>query len=172
MNHNPFIKPVAILVGVLIALYVVGKFFAPKDAPPAPESAPPASTAPPSNSGPSGPSAKLGAKAVKLPSGLQYEDLVVGTGAEAKNGTSLEVHYTGTLTDGTKFDSSKDRNEPFQMTLPGQVIEGWNQGIPGMKVGGKRKLVIPPALGYGDQGQGSIPPGSTLVFEVELLKVK
>ncbi|MCX6367105.1 MAG: FKBP-type peptidyl-prolyl cis-trans isomerase [Armatimonadetes bacterium] len=106
-----------------------------------------------------------------MANGLKYEDLQVGTGKEAKNGTSIEVHYTGWLTDGTKFDSSKDSGKPFPLSLPGGVIAGWNEGIPGMKVGGKRKLVIPPALGYGDQGQGTIPPGATLVFEVELLKV-
>ena len=116
--------------------------------------------------------AKLGPKAVKKPDGLQYEDTKVGTGKEAKDGTSIAVHYTGYLTDGTKFDSSVDRGTPFELTLPGQVIPGWNEGIPGMKVGGKRKLVIPSALAYGEGGQGPIPPGATLVFEVELMDVK
>jgi FKBP-type peptidyl-prolyl cis-trans isomerase len=105
--------------------------------------------------------------------GLKMEDTVVGTGAEAKPGDTVTVHYTGYLTDGTKFDSSLDSGQPFQFTIgQGRVIPGWEQGIPGMKVGGKRKLTIPPELGYGAQGAGSdIPPNATLVFEVELLAV-
>ena len=104
---------------------------------------------------------------------LQMEDLVVGTGAEAKKGQTVSVHYTGFLTDGKKFDSSKDRGRPFSFALGrGQVIQGWDQGVAGMKVGGKRKLTVPPELGYGAQGfPGAIPPNSTLVFEVELLGV-
>lgn len=105
---------------------------------------------------------------------LEIEDLVVGNGIEAVTGKDIVVHYTGTLTDGTKFDSSVDRNEPFEFTLgAGQVIQGWDEGFAGMKVGGKRKLIIPPSMGYGSQGAGSvIPPNATLVFEVELLEVK
>jgi len=105
---------------------------------------------------------------------LEIQDLVVGTGAEAVSGKVISVHYTGTLTDGTKFDSSVDRDEPFEFTLgAGQVIQGWDQGFSGMKVGGKRKLVISSSLGYGEQGAGGvIPPNATLVFEVELLDVK
>ena len=107
-------------------------------------------------------------------SGLQYEDTLVGTGATATKGQSVTVHYTGWLTDGKKFDSSVDRNEPFDFQLgAGQVIKGWDEGVAGMKIGGKRKLTIPPALGYGDRGAGGvIPGGATLVFEVELLKIK
>ncbi len=100
-------------------------------------------------------------------------DKVVGTGAEAKKGTKVTVHYTGTLTNGSKFDSSRDRNSPFSTQIPGQVIEGWNIGIPGMKVGGRRILTIPPAQGYGSRAMGSdIPANSTLVFDIELLGVQ
>lgn len=104
---------------------------------------------------------------------LKIKDDVVGTGAVAKSGDRVNVHYTGWLTDGTKFDSSKDRNQPFAFTLgAGEVIPGWDQGVAGMKVGGKRTLTIPPELGYGAQGAGgAIPPNATLVFEVELLSV-
>lgn len=105
---------------------------------------------------------------------LKIEDLIVGTGTEATSGKTVTVHYTGTLTDGTKFDSSKDRGEPFEFNLgAGDVIQGWDLGVVGMKIGGKRKLTIPPELGYGAQGAGGvIPPNSTLIFEVELLGVK
>jgi FKBP-type peptidyl-prolyl cis-trans isomerase len=105
---------------------------------------------------------------------LQMEDLVVGTGAEANKGKTVSVHYTGWLTDGKKFDSSKDHGQPFSFSLGGgQVIQGWDEGVAGMKVGGKRKLTIPPEKGYGTQGfPGAIPPNSTLVFEVELLGVR
>jgi FKBP-type peptidyl-prolyl cis-trans isomerase FkpA len=104
---------------------------------------------------------------------LQIDELATGTGAEAKSGQMVTVHYTGWLTDGKKFDSSKDRGDPFQFKLgAGQVIKGWDAGVAGMKVGGKRKLTIPPELGYGARGfPGAIPPNSTLVFEVELLAV-
>lgn len=101
------------------------------------------------------------------------EEIKVGEGAEAKAGDVVRVHYTGWLTDGTKFDSSVDRGAPFEFNLgAGEVIKGWDQGVAGMKVGGKRKLTIPPDLGYGDRGAGAvIPPGATLVFEVELLGI-
>lgn len=107
-------------------------------------------------------------------SGLQYEDTVVGDGAEAKAGDTVSVHYTGWLDDGTKFDSSKDRNQPFSFNLgAGMVIKGWDEGVAGMKVGGTRKLTIPPELGYGARGAGNvIPPYSTLIFEVELLGIE
>ena len=106
-------------------------------------------------------------------SGLKYEDLVDGEGDLAASGQMVSVHYTGWLTDGTKFDSSVDRNDPFSFPLgAGRVIRGWDEGVAGMKVGGKRKLTIPPQLGYGAQGAGGvIPPNATLVFEVELLKI-
>ena len=107
------------------------------------------------------------------PSGLIIDDIVVGNGAAAATGQKVKVHYTGWLTNGTKFDSSKDRNDPFVFPLgAGSVIKGWDEGVQGMKVGGKRKLTIPPALGYGARGAGGvIPPNATLVFEVELLGV-
>ena len=108
------------------------------------------------------------------PSGLKYLDEVVGTGPEAKAGQRVSVHYTGTLESGRKFDSSRDRGQPFEFDLgAGRVIRGWDEGVAGMRVGGKRRLVIPPELGYGSRGAGNvIPPGATLVFEVELLGVR
>ena len=112
---------------------------------------------------------------VTLPDGLQITDEIVGTGVEAKAGNAVAVNYIGTLENGTKFDSSYDRNQPFAFVLgAGQVIKGWDEGVAGMKVGGKRKLVIPPSLGYGAQsmGNGIIPANSTLIFEVELLGVQ
>lgn len=107
-------------------------------------------------------------------SGLKYTDLQVGQGDEARAGKTVEVHYTGWLENGTKFDSSKDRGQPFKFPLgAGHVIRGWDEGVAGMKVGGKRKLVIPSELGYGARGAGGvIPPNATLIFEVELLGVK
>jgi FKBP-type peptidyl-prolyl cis-trans isomerase FkpA len=106
-------------------------------------------------------------------SGLVYEDVVEGSGDEARAGQHVSVHYTGWLTDGKKFDSSKDRNEPFDFPLGARnVIAGWDEGVQGMKVGGTRKLTIPPNLGYGARGAGGvIPPNATLVFEVELLAI-
>ncbi len=114
-------------------------------------------------------------KEIETPSGLKYVDLKVGTGAKPEKGQTIVVHYTGWLTDGKKFDSSVDRGTPFRFQIGrGRVIKGWDEGVSTMKVGGKRKLIIPPHLGYGNRGAGGgvIPPDATLIFEVELLEVK
>lgn len=104
---------------------------------------------------------------------VKIEDLEVGTGPEVKNGDTVVMHYTGTLANGTKFDSSLDRGEPFETRIGvGEVIKGWDLGVIGMQVGGKRKLTIPPSLGYGDQELPNIPANSILIFDVELLEIK
>jgi FKBP-type peptidyl-prolyl cis-trans isomerase len=119
------------------------------------------------------PGGAMDEKVVTTPSGLKYVDLVVGTGPAAEAGKTVVVHYTGWLTDGTKFDSSVDRGQPFSFPLgAGRVIKGWDEGVAGMAVGGKRKLMIPPQLGYGSRGAGSvIPPNAELIFEVQLLEI-
>ena len=136
----------------------------------------------PSTSLRTSPSISLGASPVQtaqqtpgpvliLTGGLKIQDLVIGTGDKAQNGKTLSMHYVGTLENGTKFDSSFDRGQPFSFVIgEGEVIQGWEKGVLGMKVGGKRKLIIPPALGYGSTGAGNIiPPNATLFFEVQLL---
>jgi FKBP-type peptidyl-prolyl cis-trans isomerase FkpA len=123
-----------------------------------------------SNDGP--PEVKLPSTA--LPNGMEFIDIQVGTGDQALAGKLVTVHYTGWLTDGKKFDSSRDRNRPFDFQLgAGNVIRGWDEGVQGMRVGGQRRLIIPPSLGYGQRGApGAIPPNATLIFDVELLKVQ
>jgi len=106
-------------------------------------------------------------------SGLKYVDIVEGTGATPRTGQKVKVHYTGTLENGMKFDSSVDRGQPYEFRIgTGAVIKGWDEGLASMKVGGKRKLIIPPALGYGERGSGDIPPNAILLFDVELLSVE
>lgn len=108
-----------------------------------------------------------------VPADLKIEDTQEGTGQEVKSGDTVVIHYKGTLTDGTQFDSSYDRGEPYETPIGvGAVIKGWDLGVVGMKVGGKRTLTIPPSLGYGAQSSGQIPPNSTLIFELELVGVK
>jgi peptidylprolyl isomerase len=116
---------------------------------------------------------KAAAETVTTPSGLKYKELTEGTGATPQKGQTVVVHYTGTLEDGTKFDSSRDRNSPFSFKLGvGQVIKGWDEGLSTMKVGGRRELIIPAELGYGARGAGGvIPPNATLLFDVELLRI-
>lgn len=118
---------------------------------------------------------KVTGDGIRTESGLQYWDIVAGTGAVAKEGDRVRVHYTGWLTTGKKFDSSVDAGRPFTFALGnGEVIQGWDEGVAGMKVGGKRQLRIPPQLGYGEGGSpdGTIPPNSPLIFEVQLLSVQ
>jgi len=116
---------------------------------------------------------KVTGDGVKTTSGLQYWDIKVGTGAVAKDGSHVTVHYSGWLTTGKKFDSSVDAHHPFDFTIAqGDVIKGWDEGVVGMKVGGKRQLRIPPELGYGAGGSGPIPPNATLIFDLQLLAVK
>ncbi len=132
--------------------------------PPAADAATPAA--------PAAPAAATGAE-VTLPGGTKYIDTEVGTGKEAVRGSTVDVHYTGTLTDGKKFDSSLDSGQPFTLTIgKTQVIEGWTQGLVGMKVGGHRSLTIPAEQGYGADGMGPIPANATLLFDIELLDVK
>ena len=116
---------------------------------------------------------KMELQTITTPSGLKYIDLVEGTGATPLNGQTVVVHYVGTLDNGQEFDNSRTRNKPISFILgAGKVIKGWDEGLLGMKIGGKRKLVIPPDLGYGSRNVGTIPANSTLIFEVELLEIR
>lgn len=129
----------------------------------------------PAATGATGPAAATGAETVlakgETPGGVIWEDLRVGTGKECPPGARVVMHYRGTLADGREFQSSYTTGEPLDYSLTG-LIKGWQEGVPGMKVGGKRRLVVPPELGYGKRGKGNIPPDATLVFEIELLDVK
>jgi len=178
-------KKKLIIVGVLGLLIVAIVAMRKGEEPPAPQTAPPTETAAHSEGDGHDHSADATANSAtqSIPAAtttvtgnvtkLQKTDLKVGTGKVAKTGDNVTVHYRGTLTNGTKFDASYDRNEPFSFPLGGgQVINGWDEGVVGMKEGGKRKLVIPSDMAYGDEGRPpTIPPKATLVFEVELLKV-
>ncbi len=148
----------------------------PSTIPPINQSEHPEAIAPPQAATASGKTEQHGDTTIS-PSGLKYIDMKVGKGDMPKQGQKITVNYTGKLTDGTPFDSNVDPQfkhvEPFSTTIGvGQVIKGWDEGMISMKVGGKRRLIVPPDLGYGDQGSGKIPPGATLIFDVELLKVE
>ena len=175
MNRIPMIVASVALAGVLAVGCASSHSAAVQDKPATTTAAvaPAPATTPATTPGPV-PAPTQEAKVHTLPSGLVYEDLVVGEGQVAEAGQTATVHYTGWLTDGTKFDSSLDRGDPFQFALgAGQVIRGWDEGVQGMRIGGKRKLTIPSDLGYGSRGAGGvIPPNATLVFEVELLGLK
>ena len=157
MNKMTFGEWIAVIVSLVIIFVFFGSFFTGNSG--TSDSTPPSPTAT---------STESSANSLKI------EDVKVGTGREAKNGDTISVHYVGTLTDGTKFDSSRDRKTPFDVTLGAhKVIKGWEAGLVGMKVGGVRKLTIPPELGYGADGFGkTIPPNATLMFEIELLSIK
>ena len=161
-----------VCVGVLVFTQISGK----KDAAigNASPSTQPTTTIIQENNTPGAKNTMSPANAVTTPSGLKYVELEEGTGATPQPGQTVVVHYTGTLEDGTKFDSSRDRNQPFSFKIGvGQVIKGWDEGLSTMKVGGRRQLIIPSELGYGARGAGNvIPPYSTLLFDVELLAIK
>jgi len=166
----------SLLVGLmLVAALSVAGCSKPAETPTAstPDATTSAETAPAETAAPETAAPEKG-PVTKPVTALKITDTKVGTGAQAKAGQSVTVNYTGWLTDGTKFDSSLDSGQPFTFNLgAGEVIKGWDQGVAGMKVGGTRRLIIPPSLGYGDQGAGGvIPGGATLVFDVELLSVQ
>lgn len=164
-NRSHLLLP-ALVVALLAGALLSGCTSEPEATAPAPESA----AEQPAAEQPAAPEAPVATEDVTE---LEIEDLAEGDGAEAKQGDTVTVHYTGWLTDGTKFDSSMDSGQPFQFTIgEGRVIPGWEEGVPGMKEGGKRKLVIPAAMAYGEPGYPPvIPPNATLVFEVELIAV-
>ena len=179
--------PMALLTGIVLAsLAGCTSPDKPADTPPVAEvkHAPPTNSAPPAEPKQDAPppaasaspdkktETKLKGKQMKTASGLIYEDIVVGNGKEAKNGDNVDVHYEGKLDNGTVFDASRKHGDtPFNFTIGGRVIAGWNEGVPGMKEGGTRILTVPSDLGYGADGSGPIPPNATLTFKVELMKV-
>jgi peptidylprolyl isomerase len=158
------LRNVIILLSALIALSLIAFGCGQKSPAPKPQAQTPAAQKP----------SEQKSELITTPSGLQYMDIVIGTGVSPQPGQIAVVNYTGWLPDGKKFDSSLDRGVPFEFPVgQGRVIKGWDEGVASMKVGGKRKLVIPPQLGYGERGvPGVIPPNSTLVFEVDLLSIK
>jgi peptidylprolyl isomerase len=167
------VRPLAVALGLALSTACASLTEPPAPEPIASDTAqvtPPASALAKPVQSAAPPAASANAQPPEKP--MSSTDLKVGAGVTAKTGDKVSVHYVGTLENGTEFDSSRKRNQPFVFTLgQGQVIKGWDQGVVGMKVGGKRKLVIPPSLAYGERGRPSIPPNSTLVFEVELLAV-
>ena len=167
-----FMKEVLVTLGIVLffgLILVFSSIFPVGNATPTAIAAPISSP-----NSPNSPQTMTAENLVTTASGLQYLDLTVGTGASPEKGQTVTVHYTGTLSNGQKFDSSLDRNQPFSFKIGvGQVIKGWDEGVATMKVGGKRQLIIPPDLGYGARGAGGvIPPNATLNFEVELLGIK
>jgi peptidylprolyl isomerase len=159
----------ALMALLIFMISFIGGATSSATTPPASNQAAPAAPAAPPNT----PAKAPVAGAVTSPSGLQYIDQVVGAGLQPKKGQTVVVNYTGYLDDGTKFDSSIDRGQSFEFVLgAGKVIPGWDEGLASMRVGGKRKLIIPPNLAYGAKGQGSIPPNARLTFDIELLGMK
>jgi FKBP-type peptidyl-prolyl cis-trans isomerase len=176
MPSFPSFQPRVVVALAILALAGCSRLTSPPEPEPQANASP--KPAPTQSAAPTQPSAAPAAQPSGMPAtpdpSLGIVDVKVGSGAAAKAGDKVKVHYTGTLTNGKEFDSSRKRNQPFEFTLgQHQVIAGWDQGVAGMKVGGKRKLTIPPSLGYGPRGMGAaIPPNSTLLFDVELVGIE